>query len=190
MSDELPPIELLKAADDFVHAMVPRADGGGSIPWWHGWALRDAYIAGFNARSLAEPPSDEEVQRVANDLREWARRDFTDHGYKIPINGIEKSGGYIAADLLERLARQLATAMWHAERDDKDSEVLHARIIELEQQLAAAQQDARRYRWIRARGQTSPFGAQISIANCPDAFDAAIDAAQSAAQEPHLGDST
>ena len=37
------------AAYAFVDAMVPRADGGGPVPWWYGWALREAYLAGVQA---------------------------------------------------------------------------------------------------------------------------------------------
>lgn len=43
-----PSYEELKAADEFVATLVPRADDmkGGYYPLWHGWALRDAFYAG------------------------------------------------------------------------------------------------------------------------------------------------
>lgn len=37
------------AAYKFVDDMLPRADGGEAYPWWHGWALREAYLAGVKA---------------------------------------------------------------------------------------------------------------------------------------------
>ena len=41
--------ELLLAAYHFVESMVGRADGAldiGTSPFWHGWALREAFLAG------------------------------------------------------------------------------------------------------------------------------------------------
>lgn len=44
------PIEEIVAADAFVRGMVPAADGVQQpFPTWHGWALRDAYLAGLDA---------------------------------------------------------------------------------------------------------------------------------------------
>lgn len=41
----------LRAAMDWVESMVPHADGNSSTasPWWYGWALREAYLAGLKA---------------------------------------------------------------------------------------------------------------------------------------------
>jgi hypothetical protein len=125
--------------------------------------------AAATLRALAAPPSDEDVRKRVEFLR-------TCH----PISGRD----FESADLLERLARQLAAkdappsnglvnkitaalddpvqdgrvlrlllesardrivaqdealkrAMWYAEQDDKENEVLHERIAALEQQLAA-----------------------------------------------------
>ena len=41
--------DLLLAAHHFVESMLGRADGAldiGTSPFWHGWALRDAFLAG------------------------------------------------------------------------------------------------------------------------------------------------
>lgn len=35
------------AAMTFVNSMIPRADVPYPFPSWHGWALRDAFLAGF-----------------------------------------------------------------------------------------------------------------------------------------------
>jgi hypothetical protein len=48
------------AAYAFVESMVPRADcygpGDPTAPLWHGWALREAYLAGVAAeRNRAKP---------------------------------------------------------------------------------------------------------------------------------------
>lgn len=47
------PIEELVAADDLVQSLTDRADARNSIyPLWHGWALREAFLAGIDyARS-------------------------------------------------------------------------------------------------------------------------------------------
>lgn len=38
------------AAYAHVEALIPRADGhAGPYPWWHGWAAREAYLAGVAA---------------------------------------------------------------------------------------------------------------------------------------------
>ena len=41
----------IKAALRFVDRMVKKADGMSSnvYPWWHGWAIREAYLAGMAA---------------------------------------------------------------------------------------------------------------------------------------------
>jgi hypothetical protein len=41
----------LLAAYQFVDSMVSRADGhvNGFAPWWHGWALREAWLAGVKS---------------------------------------------------------------------------------------------------------------------------------------------
>jgi hypothetical protein len=41
----------LRAATAFVESLVPRADGlaAGRFPYWFGWAVRDAYLAGVRA---------------------------------------------------------------------------------------------------------------------------------------------
>ena len=51
------PVEDLIAAAALVDSMEPQADGSvpckfpwsPGYPWWHGWALRDAYLAGLEA---------------------------------------------------------------------------------------------------------------------------------------------
>lgn len=42
-------IEDIQAAAAFVDSMAPRADMLGPYPLWHGWALREAYLAGLDA---------------------------------------------------------------------------------------------------------------------------------------------
>lgn len=45
-----PSIEDLQAADDFRKTVLDRADGKlGTWPWWHGWVITDAYLAGLKA---------------------------------------------------------------------------------------------------------------------------------------------
>lgn len=40
-------IEALRRADQYVNNCVESADGhSGPYPWWHGWALRQAFLAG------------------------------------------------------------------------------------------------------------------------------------------------
>ncbi len=39
--------EDVDAAYAFVDSMVSRADANNPYPMWHGWALRDAYLAGI-----------------------------------------------------------------------------------------------------------------------------------------------
>lgn len=41
-----PPIDELVAGDEFVQAMVPRADDKQKL-MWHGWAIMDAFLAGI-----------------------------------------------------------------------------------------------------------------------------------------------
>lgn len=43
--------DVIKAAYNHVHKVaVPLADGyhENNVPWWHGWAIREAFIAGAN----------------------------------------------------------------------------------------------------------------------------------------------
>ena len=53
-ADQLPDeanMKDLADAHDFINTLLPSADGcvQGGYPWWHGWALRDAYLAGLKA---------------------------------------------------------------------------------------------------------------------------------------------
>lgn len=43
-------IEELQAGDAFREQLVPKADGlkNGGVPFWHGWALMDAFLAGVD----------------------------------------------------------------------------------------------------------------------------------------------
>lgn len=49
-----PPIHLLKAADAFRSTLMDRVDARahGMAPLWHGWAIVEAYIAGYQAPKL------------------------------------------------------------------------------------------------------------------------------------------
>ena len=40
--------EDLKPAYEWVESMVPKADDKGIYPKWHGWALRESFIAGIS----------------------------------------------------------------------------------------------------------------------------------------------
>ena len=47
MTEELVVDQKTLAAYEFVNKMVPKADGENvHSPWWHGWALREAFLAG------------------------------------------------------------------------------------------------------------------------------------------------
>lgn len=48
-----PAAELTIAAHQYVESMVARADVAEPHPLWHGWALREAYIAGAQAPSAS-----------------------------------------------------------------------------------------------------------------------------------------
>ena len=45
------PIEVLEKGWNFQKTMIPRADGhtGMYAPWWYGWAIIDAFMAGYQA---------------------------------------------------------------------------------------------------------------------------------------------
>ena len=53
------PLALLVEADSYVESLVPKADGkiNGVWPWWHGWALRESYLAGVAAERTRREPS-------------------------------------------------------------------------------------------------------------------------------------
>lgn len=44
---ETPPIKLMRASSAYVEKLKKRADAHhGPYPLWHGWAIREAFIAG------------------------------------------------------------------------------------------------------------------------------------------------
>jgi hypothetical protein len=58
-----------EAAYDFVASMVPRADASAVPPsfgpLWHGWALRAAYIAGYQQAANDDPYFKESMNEQA-----------------------------------------------------------------------------------------------------------------------------
>lgn len=53
---EEPTLEPLAAAYQFVESMVDKSDGGHLAhgPWWYGWALREAFLAGVEWQKKKE----------------------------------------------------------------------------------------------------------------------------------------
>ena len=50
-------IDDLCAGNDFRERMLPSANGfQGGAPWWHGWVIMDAYLAGLKAGRAEKSP--------------------------------------------------------------------------------------------------------------------------------------
>lgn len=72
-----------------VDAQVGQADGmKGSAPWWHGWALREAFEAGVRWQNEQTPPDPE-----------WAKMDPS------RVIALLKAEAQLDAAMLERMLR-------------------------------------------------------------------------------------
>lgn len=51
MGENIPEDALLEAANTYRNTLLQKADGhaNGTSPYWHGWAIFDAYVAGVRA---------------------------------------------------------------------------------------------------------------------------------------------
>jgi ribosomal protein S27AE len=55
----------VEAAYILVTAMTSRANGFTTSPWWYGWALREAYLAGVKAERARREPGINQARMVA-----------------------------------------------------------------------------------------------------------------------------
>jgi hypothetical protein len=68
MSEKIPEDALLEAANAFRNTLLEKADGraNGVYPYWFGWAIFDAYVAGVRAERERAAKIVEDHQEVTN----------------------------------------------------------------------------------------------------------------------------
>jgi hypothetical protein len=60
-----------EAGYEFVQSMIPRADDKANL-MWHGWALREAFVAGAEWQETRGPDRIEQLEAALYRIKQWA----------------------------------------------------------------------------------------------------------------------
>ena len=140
---------------------------------------------GERGATISEEELDETVELI-NSVRAayWHRAEDR----RVTLSAFDKAADAIRALLAaydaqsRRIAEQdksLRTAMWHAEQDDKENDVLHERIADLTKRAEAAEKDAADWRSMATKfaGHVSEYCRSVGAPQLAESVDAAMRAA-------------